>query len=61
VTERRRTHLIDPDHFVQTQRDRPWCGAFGARYSPMVEHPHEADCQRCLDRWRVWERQQATA
>jgi hypothetical protein len=47
---RRRTHIIDPDHFVATRRLRPWCGAFGGMYSPMVEHPDDADCQRCLAR-----------
>lgn len=54
----RRTHIIDPEYFVSTHRDRAWCGSFGAQYSPMTELPDESDCQRCIARWRVWERHQ---
>lgn len=56
MTDRRRTHLIDPEAFVLRGVDRPWCGAFGARYSPMVEHPDDADCARCLQRVAPWHR-----
>lgn len=43
-----RVHLIDPDHFVRTRRERPWCGH--GRYVPMVDDPSDATCQHCLRR-----------
>lgn len=58
---KRRTHIIDPEHFVATERERPWCGMYGARYSPLVEHPADADCAHCLARWRAWEREQVAS
>lgn len=50
-----RIHIIDPDAFVRYGRERPWCGTFGAIYSPLVEHPDDANCQRCERRLRAWE------
>jgi hypothetical protein len=52
-------HIIDPDYFVRTPRERPWCSH--GRYVPLVEHPADATCQLCLRRYIAWERQQGAA
>jgi hypothetical protein len=50
-------HLIDPDFFVRTRRERPWCSH--GRYVPLVEDPDQATCQLCLRRYLAWEAAQA--
>lgn len=54
--DRRAVHLIDPDTFVRSGRERAWCGSFGSKFSPKVEHPDDADCRRCLARVGPWHR-----
>jgi hypothetical protein len=55
MAEARRVHIIDPEAFVRNGTERAWCGAYGAQYSPLVEHPDDANCERCERRLRAWE------
>lgn len=53
MPEARRVHIIDPEAFVRFGSVWAWCGTYGAQ--KLVEHPDDADCQRCERRLRAWE------
>lgn len=51
----RRVHIMDPEIFVRNGVEHAWCSTFGAQYSALVEHPDDANCQRCFRRLEAWE------